>query len=42
MKGLRNILSHQYFAVDLRSVWSIATRDVPVLCESVLAIEKEC
>ena len=41
-KGLRNILAHQYFAGDLRSVWSIAARDVPVLYESVLTIEKEC
>ncbi|MDO5844464.1 MAG: DUF86 domain-containing protein [Methanocorpusculum sp.] len=38
MKGLRNILVHQYFAVDLRSVWNIAMNDVPILHKQLLEI----
>lgn len=38
MKGLRNILAHQYFAVDLRSVWNIVQNDVPVLSENISAL----
>lgn len=31
MKGFRNVLAHQYFAVDVKIVWKIALHDVPEL-----------
>ena len=35
MRGLRNILAHQYFAVDLKTVWTIAQNDVPPLLKTI-------
>ncbi len=29
MVGLRNIITHQYFGVDLRIIWRIATQRLP-------------
>jgi uncharacterized protein with HEPN domain len=29
--GLRNVVVHEYFHVDIRRVWKIATRDIPIL-----------
>jgi len=29
--GLRNILVHQYFGIDLRQVWETAELDMPIL-----------
>ena len=29
--GLRNIISHEYFMLELNTIWNIATRDVPAL-----------
>ena len=36
--GMRNILIHDYFAVDLDEVWVAANRDIPVLKKEILAI----
>lgn len=33
MKGLRNVLIHEYDRVDYEQVWKIATEDVPSLIE---------
>ncbi|MEK7509352.1 MAG: HepT-like ribonuclease domain-containing protein [Patescibacteria group bacterium] len=29
--GLRNIISHEYFMLELGTIWNIASRDVPEL-----------
>lgn len=31
IKGFRNISIHEYFAVNFRLVWEIATNDLPIL-----------
>ena len=36
--GMRNILVHDYFGLDLEEVWAAVERDVPVLRRQVLAI----
>lgn len=40
MRGMRNIVAHQYGMVDRESLWITATEDIPVLqrfCETYLA-----
>lgn len=39
MKGMRNIIVHEYFEVDNRQVWNTVVNDIPKLlseCEIVL------
>jgi uncharacterized protein with HEPN domain len=36
--GMRNILFHDYFGVDLEEVWSTAMRDMPDLKEKIMSI----
>jgi len=31
MKGIRNILAHEYFGVDLEILWKTVTEDLPIL-----------
>ena len=31
MKGMRDIAAHEYFDIDLSTVWQTATVDVPAL-----------
>jgi uncharacterized protein with HEPN domain len=31
MRGMRNVIIHQYFAVDLKILWTTATEDLPRL-----------
>ena len=33
--GLRNLLAHEYFRVNVKTVWRIVTEDVPRLIEQV-------
>lgn len=40
MKGFRNVLAHQYFAVDLKTVWKIALYDIPDLMRSLSGLVK--
>jgi uncharacterized protein with HEPN domain len=31
ISGLRNVLVHSYFEIDMESIWNITQRDLPVL-----------
>ena len=31
MKGIRNVLAHEYFGIDLKIVWKTVKEDLPVL-----------
>ena len=33
MKGIRNILAHEYFGVDLEIIWKTIKEDLPILKE---------
>ena len=36
--GMRNILAHDYFGIDLDIVWDAATKDLPPLKQQILGI----
>lgn len=38
MSGMRDVLIHEYFGVDLEQVWETATQDVPELARQIRAI----
>ena len=38
--GMRDILIHEYFGVNLKRVWSVIEKDLPELKETVQKIEK--
>lgn len=38
MIGLRNIIAHQYFDIDLRIIWRIANEQIPKLKKQLLEI----
>jgi uncharacterized protein with HEPN domain len=40
MIGMRNILTHNYFEIDLDVVWSVVERDLPNLKQQIEAILK--
>ncbi|WP_235083176.1 DUF86 domain-containing protein [Chlorogloeopsis fritschii] len=40
MIGMRNILTHSYFEIDLDVVWSVVERDLPNLKQHIEAILK--
>jgi len=39
--GMRDKVIHGYFGVDIDAVWDTATRDIPLLKEKLLKIQKE-
>jgi uncharacterized protein with HEPN domain len=39
--GLRDVLIHDYMGVDIKAVWEITQKDLPVLKRSTQAILKE-
>jgi uncharacterized protein with HEPN domain len=41
MAGMRDIVAHQYFGVDLEFVWQAATKDFPELKEKILKIQED-
>ena len=36
MKGIRNILAHEYFGIDLEIVWKTVKEDLPILKKRLL------
>lgn len=38
MRGMRNIISHEYFGIDLDNIWDTATIDITSLKNSIEAI----
>lgn len=41
MRGLRNILAHEYFGVDLRIIWKTVQEDLPPLVPQLQRILDE-
>ncbi|NLW31123.1 MAG: DUF86 domain-containing protein [Fibrobacter sp.] len=40
IKGLRNIIAHDFFGVDAEEIWSIVKLHIPALIESIQKITK--
>lgn len=40
MSGMRDVLIHEYFGVDLEQVWETASQEVPGLARQIEAIFK--
>ncbi len=38
--GLKSILTHEYFGVDMQIVWHIVKRDIPILKREILKMLK--
>lgn len=41
MRGMRNFVIHEYFGVDISSVWNTAINDIPILKEQIKQILKD-
>lgn len=41
IKGLRNIIAHDYFGVDAEEIWSIIKLHIPALIESIQKITNQ-
>jgi uncharacterized protein with HEPN domain len=41
IKGLRNIVVHNYFGIDWAEVWNAASADVPVLRSQLIEIFRD-
>ena len=39
--GMRDILIHEYFGIDLELTWEVAKRDVPDLKEKMLKVKRD-
>jgi len=36
MKGIRHILAHEYFGIDLEIIWKTVKEDLPILKKRLL------
>ncbi len=41
MRGMRNVVTHQYFGVELGDVWSTVINDIPLLKAQIQTIIEE-
>lgn len=41
IKGLRNIVVHEYFGINFELIWEVASEHVPLLKQQILKILKE-
>ena len=41
MRGMRNLLVHEYFGADLKTVWATVVRDIPPLVQQLQRILAE-
>jgi uncharacterized protein with HEPN domain len=41
VKGIRDVLSHDYFNIDGEEIFSICSKDIPVLSEIVIKMLKD-
>ncbi len=41
IKGMRNIVVHEYFGIKYDLIWEVASEHIPVLRENILNIIKE-
>jgi uncharacterized protein with HEPN domain len=39
--GMRNILVHDYFRIDINAVWSVVENDIPVLYNQIRRLLQE-
>ncbi len=38
LKGMRNLIAHEYFGIRLETIWDTAVNDIPVLKEQIQKI----
>lgn len=41
MKGMRDILIHEYFGVDLELTWRVVSKDIPELKKKILKLRED-
>lgn len=39
--GMRNILAHEYFGVQLRRAWKVVQQDLPILRDSITKMKED-
>ena len=38
MRGMRNFMAHEYFGLQLDTIWDAAVKDIPILGEQIKEI----